>query len=231
MKRLLLFDVDGTLLDAAGAGRAALGTALIEVYGATGPIDDFPFDGMTDPAIVRALLRTAGLEDAGIDARFDELWKAYGARLEVELLDRAKDVSSRPGVPGLVEGLASDSRFDVGLLTGNIERGAWQKLSACGLAGWFAFGAFGSDAERRDELPAIAIERARAATGTSYEPREAIVIGDTPEDIGCAKAGGTRVLAVATGNFSEAELAGHGPDWVVASLKDHRALARLFEAP
>ncbi len=231
MRRLLLFDIDGTLLDAGGAGRSALEDAMLEVYGVGGPFEPLPFDGKTDPAIARALLGARGLDDDAIDERFGALWDAYALRLDIELRRTRARVTTRPGAVQLVERLVSDGRYAVGLLTGNIERGAWRKLAAARLDDWFAFGAFGSDAERREELPPIALERARAATGTAYEPREAIVIGDTPADIACARAGGTRVVAVATGRFTEAELAAHGPDWVIPSLEDDHAVRVALEAP
>lgn len=227
---MLLFDVDGTLLDAAGAGRAALEGAMLEVYGTSGPIDGFAFDGLTDPDIVRTLLSMAGFEDAAIDVRLASLWNSYVERLEDELQARRGRVSPCPGVPDLLERLDREPRFCIGLLTGNVEGGAWRKLRACGLDGLFSFGAFGSDAERRGDLPPIALRRARAVTGVTFEREETILIGDTPKDIGCARAGGARVLAVATGRFSVHELEAHGADWVVPGLADVEAVLELFAA-
>lgn len=230
MKRLLLFDVDGTLLDAAGAGRAAIEGALRDTFGTTGPIDEFPFAGRTDPEIARGLLRAAGLADEAIDAGFPRLWRAYAVRLEAALEERRGRVLAGPGVPELLRRLAEAGSFALGLLTGNIEEGAWRKLRACRLDGAFAFGAFGSDSERRDELPAIALERARAVTGVRFDPGETVVIGDTPLDIGCARAVGARALAVGTGGYSVSELAAHGPDWVLPSLADAESVVGLLAA-
>lgn len=229
MNRLLLFDVDGTLMDAAGAGRAALEGAMREVYGTTGPIDDFAFDGLTDPYIVRTLLSMEGLEDPAIDLRLASLWDSYDWRLEDELQARRGRVTSFPGVTDLLERLEAEPRFRLGLLTGNVESGAWRKLRSCGLDGRFGFGAFGSDAEQRAQLPAIALRRARAATGIAFTSADAIVIGDTPEDIRCARAGGARILSVATGRFPPAELEAHGADWVVTGLADVAGVVELLE--
>lgn len=228
MRRLLLFDVDGTLLDAGGAGRAALEGAMLEVYGTAGPIDEFAFDGLTDPDIVRTLLSMAGLEDAVIDARLASLWPSYDGRLEGELLRRRAHVTAYPGVPELLERLQAEPRFWLGLLTGNVERGAWKKLRACALDEPFGFGAFGSDAERRVDLPPIAMRRAHAATGISFQREETILIGDTPKDIECARAGGARVLGVATGRFSMQELEEHGADWVLPGLVDVETVVDLL---
>ncbi len=230
MNRLLLFDVDGTLLDAAGAGRAALEGAMREVYETTGPIDEFAFDGLTDPDIVRSLLNMAGLEDPAIDARLASLWDSYDWRLEGELQARRGRVAVFPGVTDLLGRLAEEPRFRLGLLTGNVERGAWMKLRSCGLDGCFGFGAFGSDAERRVDLPPIALRRARATTGIAFTSEEMILIGDTPEDVRCARTGGARILAVATGRFSVEELEAHGADWVVPGLDDVAAVVELIEA-
>jgi len=227
---LLLFDVDGTLMDAAGAGRAAMEGAMLEVYGDTGPIDQVEFDGRTDPEIVRMALRLGGFEDARIDAGLHPLWEAYHRLLPAELRVRRKLVTTYPGVPELTRRLDGDPRFQLGLLTGNVERGAWLKLGACNLDGRFSFGAFGSDAEQRKDLPAIAQGRALDATGSSFAREDTIVIGDTPEDISCARAGGTRVLAVATGRFSVRELEDHEADWVLPGFADVDAVLDLLAA-
>lgn len=228
MSRLLLFDVDGTLLDAAGAGRAALEGAMQEVYGTTGPIREFAFDGLTDPDIVRSLLNMAGFADPAIDARFESLWDSYDGRLQDELRARRQRVTVFPGVTELLGRLGAADRYRLGLLTGNVESGAWRKLRSCGLDDCFEFGAFGSDAERRDELPPIALRRARAATGIEFTGEETILVGDTPADIRCARAGGARIVAVATGRFSVDELEGQGADWVLPNLSDVSGVVELL---
>jgi phosphoglycolate phosphatase-like HAD superfamily hydrolase len=226
--RLLLFDIDGTLVNTLGAGRSAIFTAMTEVYGETGPIDGFRFHGKTDPAIVRGLLRAAGHGDTWIERGFDRLWERYYEELENELAARDGRVFTYPGVTDLLERLGSDDRFCLGLVTGNMERGAWQKLRACGLDDHFGFGAFGSDSEHREDLPPLARDRAEASLGRSFVLGEAIVVGDTPEDINCARVSGARVLAVATGRNSIDELAEHNPDAVVSDLSDTNLVMRIL---
>lgn len=222
--RLLLFDVDGTLVRVNGAGREALREAMRRVYGRTGPIDGYDFHGRTDPAIVRGLLRATGLDDASIDRELPRLWPLYREALERELAARREALRACPGVPELLVALEDRPDLVCGLLTGNVADGAWRKLAACGLDGHFAFGAFGSDSELREELPAVALERARHASGRRWITHEALVIGDTPEDIRCARAVGARCLAVATGRYSADELAERGPDAVLPDLTDLEAV-------
>ena len=219
MDVLTLFDIDGTLVDSAGAGRDAIELALLEVYGTAGPINELSFAGLTDPFIVRTLMRHAGLSDDEIDAQLPALWASYERRLEAILVDRAARARVHPGVLDLLaalEGLGAA----IGLVTGNIARGARHKLAACGIHDRFPFGSFGSDAEDRDELPAIAIRRARRTMGRAYAADRTWIIGDTPRDIGCARAAGVRVLAVATGSFTRRQLEDAGADVALDSLGD-----------
>jgi len=228
MSAALLFDVDGTLADTLGAGKAALAAAMSEVYGETGPVDGFDFHGRTDPEIVRGLLHAAGRSDADIDPGFGDLWPRYLARLNAELAALNGRAVALAGVLELLDLLQDDDRFACGLVTGNLAEGARLKLAAVGCAGRFTFGAYGSDAEERDALPAFALARAERKYGRSFDPRRSVVIGDTPADIRCARAAGMRVLAVATGRHSEHELAGHHPDAVFSDLSETQRAVEFF---
>lgn len=230
MTRLLLFDVDGTLVDVDGAGREALRSAMTRVYGEAGPIDDFDFHGKTDPSIVRGLLRAAGRPDERIDPGLRALWGAYLERLDEELEARSGAARTCPGVRRLLARLDGDPRFTLGLVTGNVRGGAWRKLEACGVRSHFRFGAFGSDSARREELPPLAVRRALRRTGRHFRPEQVWVIGDTPEDIRCGRHSGHRTLAVATGRYGVEELRRHGADEVAEELGDHDLLLRRLAA-
>ena len=215
MRRLILFDIDGTLVWG-GPAKGAFRDAMAETYGTAGDIDGLSFAGKTDRQIARQLLAGAGLEDGAIDAGFTDLWARYLAHLRRRLEEDPVEVL--PGVPELLDALAELDDVGVGLLTGNIAGGAELKLGSAGLWGHFDFGSYGSDHEERDALPAIAIGRARELWGDSLKAADAVVVGDTPRDVACGKVGGMRTLAVATGSFSIAELRATDADHVLENL-------------
>lgn len=219
MKRLVLFDIDGTLLTSDGAPRRAFHRALLEVYGTAGPIATHTFDGKTDPQIARELLTQAGLPGAAVDRGLDALFASYLRELSAEFAQPTSRTTVLPGVRALLDELAARPDDAIlGLLTGNIERGAALKLSSANIRTPFRIGAFGSDCERRDGLPALAVERARAATGVSFSRTDIVIIGDTPSDVTCGRAVGARAIAVATGRFGAAELHEAGAAAVFADL-------------
>lgn len=225
MKRLVLFDIDGTLLTARGAPRRAFTRAMLEVYGTTGPIDAHRFDGKTDPQIARELLTLAGLEDDVIDAGLQSLWDHYLAGLRQELAAADHVTHVFPGVPDLLDQLcARPGDAVLGLLTGNIQQGARLKLDSAGLQHDFRVGAFGSDCERRDGLPPVAVDRARDLVGVAFSRRDIVIIGDTPADVTCGRALGVRAIAVATGSYGEADLEVAGADIVFPDLSDTAAV-------
>jgi phosphoglycolate phosphatase-like HAD superfamily hydrolase len=217
--RLFLFDIDGTLVTARGAGRAAFGRALLKTYETTGPIEDYDFRGRTDQRIVWDLMRAAAVDDARILAGMPACFEAYVAELEALIGDGAR-VSVMPGVGQLVRGLAARADTVVGLLTGNIEAGAHTKLRPTGLLDLFRVGAFGSDDQDRRRLPAIACERAYRLTGHRFAFEEVTIIGDTPLDVDCARACGAVAVAVATGFHPAEELQACGPDLFFVDFSD-----------
>jgi len=228
MRRLVLFDIDGTLLSAGGAGKRAIHAALMEVFGTTGPIGGYSFAGRTDPEIVRDLLRAGGVDDAEIDAGLPALWFRYVENLHREV--REMRIHPLPGVRPLVKRVEQAGGETVlGLLTGNIAAGARIKVEAAGLRfDRFRVGAYGSDHAARPELPAIAVERARDLTGVAYAGKEIVIVGDTPKDVACGTHLGVRTIAVATGSHPVDELAACGPDHVFADLGDVDAVWRAI---
>jgi len=185
VQKLVLFDVDGTLLITGGVASRAFRAALGEVYGIEAPTEDYDFHGRTDPEIARDLLRLAGLAEPAIDEGLDGLWDAYLGRLAAELERADGLIQPLPGVLDLLSALGREDDHVVALLTGNIERGARLKLEAAGLTDWFGFGAYGSDHERRDRLPAVAVRRALERTGIEFRGRDIVIVGDTPLDVAC----------------------------------------------
>lgn len=219
LERLVLFDVDGTLLSAGGAPRRAFRRALVEWFGTEGDAATGSFAGKTDPQILHELMGAEGFDADHIEERVADFFAHYLEELEREL---AVETRHRlyPGVAGLVEALAGDERVVLGLVTGNVEAGARLKLSRFGLWESFAVGAFGSDDPVRDHLPPIAVERAARRTGRRFEGREVVVVGDTPADVRCARAAGAMAVAVATGTPDRETLAAAGPDLLLDSLAD-----------
>jgi phosphoglycolate phosphatase-like HAD superfamily hydrolase len=219
MKRLVLFDIDGTLLSARGVPRRAFGGALEQVFGTAGPIDGHMFDGKTDPQIARELLRLAGLGDPEIDAGLPSLWSTYLANLERELARVGDRMVVYPGVRELLYRLEQERELVLlGLLTGNIRAGAALKLAAAGIGNRFPVGAFGSDYERRDQLPALAVARAQQATGVHFREREVVIVGDTPADMTCGRGLAVRAFGVLTGRHDRASLVAAGADQVFTDL-------------
>jgi phosphoglycolate phosphatase len=230
VKKLVLFDIDGTLLSTQGAGARAFRRAMLEVYRETGPIDEYEFHGRTDPQIARELLRLAGFDDASIDPRLPDLWDAYLRELEVELARPESGTRVLAGVPALLDALRETGDHLVALLTGNIEPGARAKLGAAGLWERFDFGAYGSDHERRDRLPAVAVRRARERTGLDFRGRDIVIIGDTPFDVSCGRSLGVWAVAVATGKHTPRELQDVGADVVLTDLADTRGALDAIDA-
>lgn len=225
--RLFLFDIDGTLLTAQGAGREAFAQALTAVYGTTGPIERYDFRGKTDPQIVHDLMTRAGLNKPAIARRLTAFFEAYVTVLE-GLVDSTGRVRVMPGIPEVVRRLGAWEGAIVGLLTGNIERGARIKLQPTGLLPHFRLGAYGSDEIDRRRLPAVACERARSLAGGEVPFDRVTIIGDTPLDVDCARACGARAVAVATGQYGHAELAACTPDLLFADFTDTETVLRAL---
>ncbi len=221
MDKLVLFDIDGTILMTAGAGRRAIRRALVEAMGLADPIDGVRFDGKTDPQIVRELLEAAEHPDADDPERVWEVCRQYVRLLEAELAGADGSVRVLEGVGELLQVLEGRADTLIGLLTGNMERGAQLKLSSAGLdPARFAIGAFGSDAVERRELPAFASRRAEQLMGRAPSGDAMVIIGDTPSDVTCGASLRARAIGVATGSYSVAELMDAGAYAAFPDLTD-----------
>jgi phosphoglycolate phosphatase len=220
MRALVLFDIDGTLVRG-GPAKEAFHVAMVEAFGTAGDIQVHDFAGKTDPQIARELLLAAGLSDDDVDQDLPALWPVYVRELDAELSRPDHRTRVLPGVIELIAALeARREAVVLGLLTGNIEAGAARKLASAGLAGRFGPGAFGSDHERRDALPAIAVRRAAALTGAAFTGADVVIIGDTPHDVTCGRSLSVRAVAVATGRHEAAALTAAGAHCVLPDLAD-----------
>ncbi len=215
--KLVLFDIDGTLLVCGPQVRPLFASALVEVFGTAGEVDSFDFTGRTDPGIVLDLITGAGLPEAVVRERLPRMRSLYTERLD-RALDR-RGMVLLPGVEEILERLAGRGDVVTALLTGNWEPGAKAKLSRFDLDRYFAFGAFGCDGVDRSELPPVALDRAERATGRRFRPEDVLIVGDSVHDISCAHAHGIPCLAVGTGRTPEAVLQAAGAEWVIGDLR------------
>lgn len=225
--RLALFDVDGTLVDARGAGRWALERAFERVYGLErkeGFSGGVRFDGATDPGIITEIAALIGVGPerlAGDRRRLEETYLGFlRERLSGEGASRPL-----PGVVSLLTALAVQG-IPVGLVTGNIELGARLKLQAAGIARYFEAGAFGSDGGNRVALARLARERFEGRLGRSISPPQVVLFGDSTEDVRAARVNGYRSLAVATGVANRADLQAARPDRLEADLSGTGAILK-----
>ena len=216
---LILFDIDGTLLQQRGVVQHGIAQALQEVFGKTGPIESYTMSGKTDPQIMRELMSLAGISDDEIEAKILSAQQAYARALSAAI--HKFNVQASVGVIELLEVLQEEENLTLGLLTGNLIGVVKPKLDAARIPEEiFLLGAYGSDNPDRNELPKIAIERAEKLLNKEISPASVLIIGDTPRDIACARSGGTKVISVATGQYSIEKLEKYHPDYVFEDLSD-----------
>lgn len=229
--KLVLFDIDGTMLKSEGVGRASMESALRAVFGSHGS-DEYRYDGKTDKQIVREVMKGEGHADKLIDERMETVMEHYVGGLDERIGSGSYKVRTLPGIPELLDALERLDGVVMGLLTGNIREGARRKLAAAGVDfGRFKINAFGSDHEHRPNLPAIAQRRAKESLGLQLDGDRMYVIGDTPADIVCGRDLGARAIAVATGYYSVADLREHDPFAVFEDLSDtEKVVATILDA-
>lgn len=230
-RKLVLFDIDGTILLTAGAGRRAIVAAIGEEVGESSEFDRVRFDGKTDPQIVTELLEAAGHRGPHAPERVNTLCRRYVGFLARELEKSSTRITVMPGVHRLLDRLEAEQGVVLGLLTGNLAEGAGLKLRAAGLdPRRFPVGAYGSDAADRPDLPPIAARRARPYFGQVPTGPEVVIIGDTPADVACGSCIDARTVAVATGAYSVSELQACGAHAVFSNLTDtDRVLAAILQ--
>jgi phosphoglycolate phosphatase len=229
--KLVLLDVDGTLLLTSGAGQRAIVAAIAEEIGNRRALKGVRFGGKTDPQIVAELLEAAGQRVPPTTERIEAICRRYVELLAAELERPTTRTTVMPGVHRLLDRLEQEEGVILGLLTGNVARGAALKLQSGGIdPGRFRVGAFGSDAAHRPDLPPIAARRAAHFFGREPAGHEVVIIGDTPADIACGACINARAVAVATGGYSRADLQACRPYAVLEDLSDtERVLNSIFD--
>jgi phosphoglycolate phosphatase-like HAD superfamily hydrolase len=220
---VLLFDIDGTLIQTGGAGGVALMSAFSDVFGVPDP-REVPFSGRTDRGIAHSLFRAHGIEDS--ETNWQRLKEEYLRRLQLYLPQREGMVL--PGIERLLGDLATYQDYAIGLLTGNILDGARLKLNHYRLWHHFAFGGYGDHFVDRDDVARAALAASRGYVRCELSPDQVWVVGDTPMDIRCARAIGARVVAVATGWHSRDRLAAAGPDLLLDSFEQAEPFLELL---
>jgi phosphoglycolate phosphatase len=221
--KLLLFDIDGTLLTTDGAGRVALQLAANDIFGLDEDLSGVTIAGNTDTGIIREVLAKRSLPVT--DSNVNRYIGGYLARLRDQLAESPGVIL--PGIRALLDTL-STTGWTTGLLTGNVERGAQLKLTTHGINNYFSIGAFGDDHHDRNELGPIARTRAEKFAKRSFADSHIYVIGDTPRDIDCGRSFGARTIAVATGSFPYETLQEQKPDFLFKDLSDTQDVLRVI---
>jgi len=221
--RLVLFDIDGTLIDSGGAGVRALDLAMKDLFTIENAFHGISMAGKTDTQIIREGLEKHNISDDGI---IDSVTRVYLRYLSREVHNDRKHI--KPGIHDILNTLRELSDLSTGLLTGNLEKGARIKLEPFGLNEYFPSGAFGSDDEDRNNLLPIAVKRFEQLSNRKIEITECVIVGDTPRDVECAHIHGAICIGVATGPYSYDALVAAGADHVVADLTDHQAVLQFL---
>jgi phosphoglycolate phosphatase len=223
-KRLLLFDIDGTLVSTGGAGVVALKRVIEKRYGVKDDLDDIEIAGRTDSGIAASILKKYGTNEA--DGNVTRFLDEYLSFLKQTV--STTDGKILPGMSEILKQMKAKPDRVLGLLTGNVKRGAELKLQHYGLWDFFEFGAFADDHHDRNQLGEFARARAEEKHGHDFDAAQIDVIGDTGHDIACGKAFGARTVAIATGSWSREQLAAHKPDFLFDDLANVGEVVRVL---
>lgn len=223
--KFILFDIDGTLLDSGGAGSTAFNMAFEEMFTIREAFRSIPMAGKTDRQILNEAFERYRIDHA--NGNVPEFYRNYVRLLRAYIRKTSGHV--KPGIREALRELQARKEYILGLLTGNIEEGARVKLDFFGLNSFFSVGAYGSDAEDRNELLPIAVDKLYQLYSVTVDFRDCIVIGDTPRDVGCSKPYGAFSVAVATGPYDAGTLSAAGADMVFDDLSDTQALLSCIE--
>lgn len=226
MKKLILWDIDGTLLRTGRAGIIALEQAFTQLHGREPDMSKVEVAGRTDKWITARMLEENGVPVT--PQQVHDLVDAYLSLLPGEIATRPGRVL--PGIQVLLDQLRARADVAQGLLTGNVQRGARIKLEHYRVWHYFEFGAFGDDSALRNELGPHALRRAKERHAVEFAPANTYIIGDTPHDIECGKVIGARTIGVATGSFTVAQLEAHAPTAVFPDFTDTAAFLRVIDA-
>lgn len=229
MNRLVLFDIDETMISSDGAGRRAIGRALCDTFGIDTSKMTLRMSGKTDPQILSEILKLADRLEEDFEHMKEEMFRVYLTILQEEIKNAGYYIV-HPGIYEILDALESHERGYLGLLTGNIEEGARLKLNRFDLNKYFPLGAYGSDSANRMELPEIATERARKHFNVDFKPEEVVIIGDSIYDVLCAKGYGAKSIAVNTGVTTKADLEEQKPDFLFPDLSDTNAVLNAIFA-
>jgi phosphoglycolate phosphatase-like HAD superfamily hydrolase len=225
MKHICLFDIDGTLLNTGGAGQLAMERALAREFNVHGPYTDIPSAGRTDRAITSDLFAFHKLEISPED------WQRFITTYFALLPEAMGELDGRvlPGIVNLLNALADRGDVALGLLTGNFREGAMLKLRHYDIHSHFSFGGFGDEHFDRDDVARVALTDTIRFLNRQVEPTEVLVIGDTPNDVKCARAIGARAVAVGTGIFTYEQLQQTRPDHLFGDFSEYTAFLDLLK--
>ena len=227
MQRLVLFDIDGTLMLLDNVANNAFSAMAKELFGVEASIFSTRCSGKTDSLILEEVMLAKGIDEREIEAKKKMAFERYCFYFG-QYLNNGDSYRIYPGVIPLLENLVRQECIRLGLLTGNVEFTAWKKLEKASLNRYFTFGAFGDESKVRSDLVRIALDRAKEKFGITFAGREAVIIGDSVHDVECGKGYGARSIAVATGFHSKEELLSAEPDVLFDDLSDYQAVIDII---